>query len=332
MRGLLLRLSALDAAAENAVRVIRFFDELMARRVDLETLTRETSKLAECPVGVAEDESQVPPGSTVRRLHGGNLVWLARPGDALPLDEILVERFALTAAVLLEHASVPSTGLGNAALVELALSAGAGEADRSRALRLLGIRPTATVTVLALRATPEQAKGVADTLGGHISELGRLHAVITSQPVTDLHGPVPAGVAPPGPGIEAPTAWRRARTALMFVRQEHRHAVRWGELGALAVLAERARPQDISEVPDIAALDRITAEPGGTETLEALTAFCDTGSVRKAAALIHRHHSTLAVRLEHAEKQLGFVIATPAGKRRLDLALLLRRLRESAEV
>ncbi|NBH06199.1 PucR family transcriptional regulator, partial [Amycolatopsis sp. SID8362] len=52
MKGLLLRLSGLDADAENAVRVIGFFDRLITARADLDTLVRSTADLAGCPVGV----------------------------------------------------------------------------------------------------------------------------------------------------------------------------------------------------------------------------------------------------------------------------------------
>jgi DNA-binding PucR family transcriptional regulator len=43
---------------------------------------------------------------------------------------------------------------------------------------------------------------------------------------------------------------------------------------------------------------------------------------------VHRHHSTIAARLAHAESKLGFSLADPGGRRRLDLAILLRHLRD----
>lgn len=327
MKGLLLRLSALDAAAENAVRVIGFFDELMARRVDVPTLVGAGSRLAECPVGVATEGDPIPENATSRQLPDGTVVWLSRSGAALPLDDILLERLAIAAAVLLDHRSVPPAGLGDAALVELALSAAAGEAERSRALHLLGIGPRTQLTVLALAGTPEAARQVTETVGGHLAELGRLHAVIAPHQVNGLDGPGPIGISPVVSAIEAPTAWRHARTAVRVAR-DRQPVVRWTDLGALAVLVERLRPEDIAEVADVAALDRIAEGPGGRETLDILTAFCATESARKAAEAVYRHHSTVAVRLAQAETQLGFPVTTPDGKRRLDLALLLRHLRQ----
>ena len=43
MQGLLLRLSGLDADAENAVRVIGFFDRLITARASLDALVRSTA-------------------------------------------------------------------------------------------------------------------------------------------------------------------------------------------------------------------------------------------------------------------------------------------------
>lgn len=309
MKGLLLRLSALDANAENAVRVISFFDELVARRVDVDTLVRSAAQLAECPVGVGEP---VPSTATVRHLPDGTAVWLGRPAPGLALDEIVLERLAIAAAILLDHPSVPPTGLGDAALVELALSAAAGEAERSRALHLLGMRPQAKLTVFALTTA----------VAGRSTELGSLHAVLGEGP--DLPPDTLAGVAT-GRGIDAPIAWRHARTAVRFAGHGSR-VVRWDDLGAVAVLASLRRA-DINEVADVAALDRLGKDQ---DTIEVLKAFCATDSVRKAATLVYRHHSTVAARLAAAEARLGFSLNTSEGRRRLDLALVLRHLRKTA--
>ncbi|HEX6354554.1 helix-turn-helix domain-containing protein [Actinophytocola sp.] len=316
MKGLLLRLSALDANAENAVRVISFFDELVAGRVDVDTLVRAASQLAECPTGIGEP---VPATAAVRYLPDGTPVWLGRSAPGLALDEILLERLAIAAAILLDHTSAPPTGLGDAALVELALSTAAGEAERSRALHLLGLRPQAKLAVLASVRPLE--------VGGHTAELGALHAVLLpgAVPDLDLEADMRVGVAT-GTGIDAPEAWRQARTAVRFAGYGPR-VVRWADLGALAVLAS-LRLADIAEVEDVAALDRLAEDQ---DTIEVLKAFCVTDSVRKAAALVYRHHSTVAARLVAAEARLGFSLSTTEGRRRLDLALVLRHLRETAQ-
>src|SRR3954469_13839047 len=123
MKGLLLRLSGLDADAENAVRVIGFFDRLITDRAGLDALVRSTAELAGCPVGVhapgqglslrAEPGADVvtpgpaPAGAATRLLEGGVVVWVARAGAPAPLDAMRLERFAIAAAILLEHSGVP---------------------------------------------------------------------------------------------------------------------------------------------------------------------------------------------------------------------------------
>jgi DNA-binding PucR family transcriptional regulator len=103
------------------------------------------------------------------------------------------------------------------------------------------------------------------------------------------------------------------------------------ELGALGVIADRMRAQDIAQIADVDALDRLAEDASGQETLTILDALCRTGSARKAATALFRHHSTVLTRITHAESQLGFAFGSPAGRIRLELALILRRLRNTAE-
>ncbi|WP_439380026.1 PucR family transcriptional regulator [Amycolatopsis lexingtonensis] len=372
MKGLLLRLSGLDADAENAVRVIGFFDRLITARADLDTLVRSTADLAGCPVGVhapgrglslratpggaVSAPGTAPHGSAVRELEGGVVVWVARAGAPLPLDDMLLERFAIATAILLEHSGVPRPELGDPALVELALSEEAGTAERSRALHLLGFGPSVRLRVLA-------------TVGGEVpagrsAVLGTVRAVLTAEtdPIPDggggrtaapilEPGPHPngtrrsiapavlgngrsfpgyrrVGVGPAVPAIDVARSWAAARTALRFTSDDE-PVIHWEHLGSLAALDGTLNPADL---PDVLALDRLASEPHGEDTLAALSALCATGSARKAAAVLHRHHSTMPSRLARAEAVLGFDVDTPAGRFRLHLALMLRRLRDNAEL
>lgn len=338
MKGLLLRLSALDADAENAVRVISFFDGLIAAKVSPRTLVRETARLAECTVGLTDTASGLALGAgpashgagraqkvggsaagMVREFSETGRVWLGR-SEPLPLDELVLERFAIAAGLLLEAAPRREDG----GLVELVLSADAGELERCRALRSLNVDPGERVHVLAVEGEIPDALG---GIGAHAVSLGRLHAVLTRTPPERLPRGVLAGVGSALPAVEAPASLRQARTALRFAGLGS-DVVRYDGLGALAVIAARMRDEDIAAVPDVAALDALAAEPNGADALAVLAAFCATGSARRAAARVHRHHSTIAARLAHAEAQLGFSFSTPGGRRRLDLAVLLRHLRD----
>ncbi|WP_370963035.1 helix-turn-helix domain-containing protein [Amycolatopsis sp. cg9] len=447
MKGLLLRLSGLDADAENAVRVIGFFDRLITAHADLDTLVRSTADLAGCPVGVHAPgrglslraapggdvgaPGTAPPGAAARELEGGVVVWVARAGAPVPLDDMLLERFAIATAILLEHPGVPRPELGDPALVELALTEDAGTAERSRALHLLGFGPAARLRVLATAggevparrsavlgtvravltadtdpipdagagrsavpgngpAAPATAPGphpdgtrhpaavpgtgratpVPPAAGGRAGtqratptppaadgragtgrataaapaadgQAGTQRATPTPPAAdgragagrTTAPGAVPAlpgyrrvGVGPVVPAIEVARSWAAARTALRFTADDD-PVVHWEHLGSLAALDGTLSPAGL---PDVRALDRLAAEPHGEDTLAALSALCATGSARKAAAVLHRHHSTMPARLARAEAVLGFDVDSPAGRFRLHLALMLRRLRDNA--
>ncbi|MCE7001699.1 helix-turn-helix domain-containing protein [Kibdelosporangium philippinense] len=316
MEGLLLRLSSLDADAENAVRVIGFFDRLIATRASLDTIVSKARALAECPLGVSSSArglqvgGPIPAHATRRELEDGTVVWLARDGKPLPLDEMVLERFSIAVALSLELSRVPLPALGDPALVELVLSDSAGEAERSRALHLLGLKPTTPLRVLAVRGTPT----------GLSAALGSLHAVLAPNEIPDQDGEV--GISAQVPAINAPAAWAEARTVLRFTSQACPvgHA---DELGSQIALASLSR-EHIATLPDVIALDGLDPQ-----LLTVLTALVRTNSNRKAAAAVHRHHSTIPARIAQAEPALGFPIDTPSGRFRLQLALILRHLRDN---
>ncbi|RSM70516.1 PucR family transcriptional regulator [Kibdelosporangium aridum] len=316
MEGLLLRLSSLDADAENAVRVIGFFDRLIASRASLDAIVRKASGLAECPLGVSSSTrglqvgGPIPVHATRRELEDGTVVWLARAGKPLPLDDMVLERFSIAVALSLELSRVPLPALGDPALVELALSDSAGEAERSRALHLLELKPTTPLRVLAVKGTPT----------GLSAALGPLHAVLATNEIPDQDGEV--GISTQVPAINAPAAWAEARTALRFASVGH-PAVRADDLGSQIALASLPG-EEIAKLPDVIALDGLDPQ-----LLTVLTALASTGSNRKAAAAIHRHHSTIPARIAQAEAALGFPIDTPEGRFRLHLALVLRHLRDN---
>ncbi|HEY3472047.1 MAG TPA: helix-turn-helix domain-containing protein, partial [Amycolatopsis sp.] len=133
-----------------------------------------------------------------------------------------------------------------------------------------------------------------------------------------------AGIGPEVAAIDAARSWTAARTALRFTAAAE-PVVWWENLGVLAALDGQP---GLAEFADVQALDRLAAESG--DTLATLTALCATGSARKAAAVLHRHHSTMPARLARAEAVLGFEVDSPAGRFRLHLALMARRLRDNA--
>ena len=61
-------------------------------------------------------------------------------------------------------------------------------------------------------------------------------------------------------------------------------------------------PDAARDNADVAALARVAGNP---EDLETLDVYCATGSLRRAADLLHLHHSSVARRLEQIGKALG---------------------------
>ena len=109
-------------------------------------------------------------------------------------------------------------------------------------------------------------------------------------------------------------SWRQARTALRFTAPR-RPVVHYDDLGALALLA-RIPPDAMRDNADVAAIARLSAED-----LETLDAYCATGSLRRAADVLHRHHSSVARRLDQIGRTLTADLTTPTGLTRARLAL-----------
>ncbi|WP_410598631.1 helix-turn-helix domain-containing protein [Amycolatopsis sp. lyj-90] len=367
MKGLLLRLSAVDADAEAAVRVIAYFDELVARQARLSDLVRATASLADCVAGLSRDGLPAPlrftpdgerAADAVAEPASADLgeppgkVWLERAGSPGPLDDLVLERFAMAARVLgRAEPSGSAPQLADPALVELLLGERAAEEDRARALRLLGLDAGRPVRVVAVGTEDERDPGVAAVgllaRGGslprlHVAAVGEVAAVLM-QPrddsavaslrsaladrarERDTSGGVRVGVGDAVPGLEARRSWLQARLAERFAVPAVEPVVVHGDLGSLTLLAEvpvaRLREQD-----DVRALDALAATPTGAADVAALEAFCRTGSLRQAAVALHRHHSSVSARLAHVEDALGWRLDEPGDRFRARLALLARRL------
>ncbi|MDW6058467.1 hypothetical protein SAZ11_10810 [Streptomyces sp. FXJ1.4098] len=188
VKGLLLRLSALDADAATAVRVIAHFQALLGSgALDAISLARSTAGLAECAAGL-----ELPDGRTARFGPGGaalpgepeavsqgaelgpsGRVWLERPGPPGPFDELILEWMAIAARTLCGGPTPPrapcaplaprtpgTPGAADPALMELVLSERESDHDRARALRLLGLAPELPLRMVAVRGAPAVDAGL----------------------------------------------------------------------------------------------------------------------------------------------------------------------------
>ncbi|QGZ47482.1 LysR family transcriptional regulator [Streptomyces sp. QHH-9511] len=341
MEALAVRLSGLDPYVDGAMRIVAFYDTLMRRRVDLPALARASAGLAECVAGIRlhgtgrairvgpdGKEASAPrsPASTTLPItldeEEIGTVWLERAGPPSPLDDVLLDRLALATAAAVERYGPARTTMADPALVELAISSDSDEAARARALRLLGFAADLPVHVVAVRSELPL-----DRIGGLVCPSRPVKAAPLADVGVLLAGTVdparfPAGVrAGIGAAGSPDRSWRQARTALRFTSARE-PVVRHGDLGALALLAE-VDQDALRENTDVAGIAR-TARTA--EDLETLDAYCATGSLRRAADLLHLHHSSVARRIEQIGRTLGIELTDPAGLTRARLALTAWRL------
>ncbi len=212
--------------------------------------------------------------------------------------------------------------MADPALVELAISSDGDEAARARALRLLGFAADLPVHVVAVRSQLPL---------GRIGSLVCRARPVKAAPLADVgvilattvdRALFPAGVRAGIGAADSPDrSWQQARTALRFTTPRE-PVVRHTDLGALALLAEVPR-ETARDNADVAAIARI-AHDG--EDMETLDTYCATGSLRRAADLLHLHHSSVARRLEQISKTLDIDLTAPTGLTRVRLALTAWRL------
>jgi hypothetical protein len=336
MEALATRLSQLDSEAGGALRVVMFYDTLMRRRVDLPALARASAGLAECVVGIRLDgtgrairvspdgrPASAPPApasiSAPITLDEEEIgaVWLERPGAPVSLDDLLLDRLAIAAAAVVERYGPARTTMADPALVQLVVSPDSDEAARDRALRLLGFAAHLPVRVVAVRS-----RLPLDQIGGVVCPARAVKAALVADVGVILATTVDAARFPPGvrAGIGAAErpdrSWREARTALRFATSRQ-PVVHYHELGALALLAH-VPPEAARDNADVAAIARMAGDP---EDLRTLDAYCATGSLRRAADLLHLHHSSVARRLVGLGRALDIELTEPAGLLRAKLAL-----------
>jgi hypothetical protein len=341
MEALVARLSQLDSDAEGALRVVMFYDTLMRRRVDLAALARASAGLADCvaairlhgagrvirmsPDGMVASAAALPASATVPIVLDEEeigAVWLERPRLSYSLDQLLLDRLAIAVAAVVEKYGPAQTSRADPALVELVINSDTDEAARERALRLLGFAHGSPVRVIAVRSQVplDQIAGLVcpthPVKAASIADVGVILA--SSLDVARFPAGVRAGI---GVADSPDRSWREARTALRFATARQ-PVVQYDGLGALALLARV--PQDaVRDNADVTAIARLAADPDDPDTLEA---YCATGSVRRAADLLHLHHSSVARRLDQLGKALDVELTEPTGLTRARLALTSWRL------
>lgn len=329
------RLTALDPDAGVAVRVIAYFDRLAESRAGLEALVRGAAVLAGCPARLVDEERRVRvrvepdgtrsdtrsapdaawPREPLRPSFSGSdaALWLERDGGrSSVVDAVILERAAGVIRQVLDRTRGRAVPAEDSALVETLLDASADAQARLVAAKRLGLDT----------ADPAARFRAVAVFGG----LARILPADSEMPQGRL------GVGPAVSVLELPRSGSAARTALRFTatgtsRDPGARVVNADELGGLALLEKLVLPG--AEPPaDVHALE--TAIADAPWMLVTLHAVATTASLRAAATEINVHHSTMQVRIAHAEALLGWSIHAPQGLWRLQLALTMRHLAATA--
>lgn len=321
MQELLGRLTSLDPEASASLKVIAYFDALVAGDVRVEALVRAAALLSGAVAGVespqqclrvAPDGGPAADAGSSAGWPGVNVsaderVWIERSGHAHANDAMVLERFALAVGVLrARRRSVADDP------VQLVIDATRSEQERAAAATRLRLDDA---IVYAIATPPAVCPAGPSTL------LATAHGVVRATIVSgsDSADHVPAGIGSAGSAARLPESWTDALLALRLTDDAHPRV----DAAALGVLlpAVRAVESEVGRHPDVAALSNLDVRSART-----LAALVEADSVRAAAGALGMHHSSLQARHEALSRELGYDPRSPLGRARYELAALLLRL------
>ncbi|WP_292906743.1 hypothetical protein [Microbacterium sp.] len=326
MQDLLGRLTALDPDASETLKVVSYFDALVARSVGAESMLRGAALLSGATVGHREgrqttrvradgmriDPADVSDGWSMRESGSDAVVWIERDGDPHTNDAMILERLALALGIIRARRTV-----GPESAVELAISAYASVQERASALARLrfGDGP-----LVVLASPPDPAPGAQHPSAVVATRHGLTRATIVPSG-TEPRSPWPVGVdLRLGVGVEglAPASWSSALIAVRLTSAAD-PVVDAADIGAALIVAEAAEGKPLH--PDAEVLGSLDAR-----TLELLDAVAEERSVRAAAVRLGRHHSSVQEKLTALIEVLGYDPRASRGRTRYALARMLLTL------
>lgn len=319
MQELVGRLTALDPAASETLRVVSYFDALIARGVGLDGLLRAAAALSGVVAGAEtrgrtrrfDPAGRVVPGpaeTPTRRvqLPFGGAVWIERGGPPHVNDEMILERLALAVGLIEAHHH-PADGL------DIIIDAERSADERATALARLRIGPHERIRLVATDVD-------APWPGAPHTELPTRFGILRA--TLDRQGALlSAGRVGLGPWVRAdlaPESWDGAVIAYRLATASV-PVVDATDLGAMLILARAYDPEHPHhDVTTLAGLDARSAE--------ILRVLVESDSIRAAAAALTMHHSTVQARHESLSRELGYDPRTTGGRMRYIAAEVLRRL------
>lgn len=360
-----IHLSQLGSDAAAVLRIVAYFDELNKSSANADTVIRAAALAAECPVGARWSSGTVIRYDGSGRLDAsGDLpkapalqaepaVWLERSDSEHALDPVLLHRVRHLLRLAKIRVGVP-VQVGDPALLEVMLSDTEPREERARAIRLMGLGETREVRVLAVSASSpsealqvierelseqliraaatntaiallcyntEDARALSDRLNAAV--VGAFPAPL---PVGSDRGPW-VGIGPSANVFAASTSWQNALRALQFASSTSygRRVVAYERLSALELLVD-VPLERVLRHPDVARINEIASGPTGALEADTAEAFCVLGSLRRTAAELHLHHSTVATRLARVEAAMGWDLGDPVDRFTATLVLIVRRM------
>ncbi|WP_426622388.1 hypothetical protein [Microbacterium sp. As-52] len=329
MQDLLGRLTALDPDASETLKVVSYFDALVARSVGVESMLRGAAVLSGATVGqrdgrhivrvradgVRIDPVEPSPSWPVRESGPDAVAWIEREGDAHSNDAMILERLSLALGIIRARRTV-----GPESAVELAISSYAGAEERAAALPRLRL----SASMLRLVASPPEPAPLPTHPSAVVATRHGLTRATIIDAQTDVREVWPEtaalrlGVGLAGPGDQLPQSWASALVAVLLTSPGE-PVVDAADLGALLLIADAAESSPLH--PDAAALAALDAR-----SRELLDAVAEEQSVRAAATRLGRHHSSVQERLTVLVETLGYDPRTSRGHARYVLARMLLTL------
>lgn len=344
------------------LRLVEYFDGLAESDANADAVIRAAAVLAQCPAGARWPSGTVirydaagrllPAAAPPPGVFGAEpAVWLERAAGPHPLDTLVVARLRHCLRVAAVRASVAApTGLDDPALLEVVLSEKQRREDRVRAMRLLGVDPGRPIRVLAVAGpgAVDAVRIVADhvpvlrsaVIGAVTAVLIQDHrtcrelsdvlnsAVVQEFPASRRGAGGPwVGMGERLPAPAAATSWEQARRALHFASStwHGRRVVAYERLGSLALLGELPVGRLLG-ASDVVRINEFATSEAGALAVDTLEAFCVFGSLRRTAAELHLHHSTMAARIAQVESVMGWDVDEALDRFMATLVLTVRRI------
>ncbi len=291
---------------------------------------------------------------------GGRIgsVWMIadkRPWTSI--DQLVLARLSNAAAIdaISTHAEQLAKSRVDTGTVERLLGSAVSEAEASEAGRRAQLPTAKSYVAVAVKERPTAAaspEAIAQTVARAVERRGLIArpavvsraAALVVEYSSDLAAAfddlaaaakdrgfsLDFGVGEPGDISRIHRSWTEAREALalLAVAAAGEHVANFRDLGVLHVLAQLPL-EDVSEFPDFRRLLELQENRAGPNDLEILEAYLGCRSLRKTAAQVYLHFSSVEYRLRHIEQALGVSLADPTDRFRIEVALKLVRIHQA---